>query len=400
MKKNSLKTLLAVAIIAMAVFSVVQITDSENSSADSSGMTGGLYWSYVTATGTLTITGTGPMPDYTTGYPDTNPPPWKSFGTNIKNVIIGEGITTLGTAPFFFNTGISNVQLPSTLTDIPSAAFLNCKFLKAIAIPNSVATVGYGAFSGCESLEWISLPDNVSFIIAFSPPFVNTILNTVVITASPNTSGGVLATCFSDWALPGLNYGMYSYRSISKLVIDTADEVDLSAVAVLDGKTLVIEDKSINTVGGSLYLQDGTTELTGADRAGKTYLANKPSSNWLTTKTVTVSFDLGDGVFMSSQTVAWGAFITLPSVPYWLVPSSEAFNGWASDHSPLLMAGEKYYPSDDVTLHAIWGHEGYISQSSGPWYKATFDLPVWLAAIISVIAIVMIGFLLRDFMEG
>ena len=69
------------------------------------GETGGqcgdnLTWSYNTETATLTISGTGDMDDYGYGY-DYSPSPWYQYHSSIKNVSIGNNVTSIGNWAFY-----------------------------------------------------------------------------------------------------------------------------------------------------------------------------------------------------------------------------------------------------------------------------------------------------------
>ena len=118
-----------------------------------------VYWEFEEATGTLTISGSGDMEDYTL-----SPGPWYSFGNKLKVVNITEGVTSIGRVAFALCDGISEVTLPRSLDYIGQAAFSGCTNLCAIDIPNSVSNIGVSAFDSCSSLSRVSLPSNLRAI--------------------------------------------------------------------------------------------------------------------------------------------------------------------------------------------------------------------------------------------
>ena len=71
----------------------------------------------------------------------------------IKNVIIEEGITSIGENAFYSCPSIEKITLPSTLTTICSYAFAYAGFEK-ISIPKSVTTVGCYIFGWCAYEEY------------------------------------------------------------------------------------------------------------------------------------------------------------------------------------------------------------------------------------------------------
>ena len=85
-----------------------------------------LGWN-IDSEGTLTVTGTGRMPDL--GGRNHALSMWEDIKESITRVYIGEGITEIGLRNFEGCTNLTEVQLPSTLTRIRAYAFLGCTAL-------------------------------------------------------------------------------------------------------------------------------------------------------------------------------------------------------------------------------------------------------------------------------
>jgi len=135
--------------------------------------------------GTLTVSGTGKINNYTTkGVNYASSAPWGSYiytrsGSNspkVKNVIIDEGITDIGRyafssplpAPYYgcsncFGT-IENISLPSTLKTIGQESFLYASNLSSVTIPQGVTSIGGSAFKGAKNLNSITIPEGVTKI--------------------------------------------------------------------------------------------------------------------------------------------------------------------------------------------------------------------------------------------
>lgn len=98
---------------------------------------------------TLTISGTGDMPDFF----DDNDAPWYSEKAAINRVVIEDGVTSIGKCAFSNATNLKSVIISDSVTSIGNSAFSGCMDLKEIKIPDSVTSIGRGVFSGTSWLE-------------------------------------------------------------------------------------------------------------------------------------------------------------------------------------------------------------------------------------------------------
>lgn len=111
--------------------------------AENSGTCGpNLKWLF-TDNGVLIISGKGKMNDYTYD----NKAPWYEY--DIKRIIIGDGVTTIGEEAFWYCSSLTSVTIPNSVTYIGGEAFCNCSRLTSISIPNSITEIGGSAFSDC-----------------------------------------------------------------------------------------------------------------------------------------------------------------------------------------------------------------------------------------------------------
>ena len=79
---------------------------------------------------------------------------------SLKEVVIGEGITTL--ERWFSNCpAIESITLPSTLKTIAPEALEGIRGLEELKLPDSLQTIGDGAFGGCEDLKELEIPASV-----------------------------------------------------------------------------------------------------------------------------------------------------------------------------------------------------------------------------------------------
>lgn len=103
--------------------------------------------------GTLTISGTGDMDHFSVW------PVWDDYRSSIVNVVIEEGVTSIGNFAFTNHVDIQSIRMPSTLTKIGNYAFQFCEGLTQITIPASVTYIGKEAFGWCHGLQGVYITD-------------------------------------------------------------------------------------------------------------------------------------------------------------------------------------------------------------------------------------------------
>ncbi|MBP0974691.1 MAG: leucine-rich repeat domain-containing protein, partial [Oscillospiraceae bacterium] len=113
----------------------------------------------LTADGTLTISGTGAMEDYPIEYPG-----WNDDRDSVTNVVIENGVTSIGEYAFYKCSNLISITIPGSVTSIENAAFSLCSSLTDITIPDSVTSIGGYAFYDCSSLTDVTIPDGVTSI--------------------------------------------------------------------------------------------------------------------------------------------------------------------------------------------------------------------------------------------
>lgn len=140
---------------------------SASAQAVTSGTCGtNVTWSFDSSTGRLTISGTGPMQDYDETAPSYNHAPWISaqLSVHITEVVIEEGVTTIGEYAFYWLDHLVSVTVPESVTEIGTGAFIRCEALTDITLPEGLTELGYRVFEDCFSLPRINIPDGVAAI--------------------------------------------------------------------------------------------------------------------------------------------------------------------------------------------------------------------------------------------
>ena len=121
---------------------------------------------------TLTISGTGVMPDF--NFPEGNLAPWwnyealgmlTSFGNfklegELKKVVIKDGVTNVSNYALFFLPAATQVTLPDSVTRIGRYGIAMCSKLTGMSIPKGVTEIGDFGLAG-DGLTAITLPDGL-----------------------------------------------------------------------------------------------------------------------------------------------------------------------------------------------------------------------------------------------
>ena len=114
--------------------------------------------------GTLTISGTGDMWDYTIeDLTNGNVPEYYDYEAQITAVVVENGITSIG-EDVFAGLPIQSLSISDSVVEIGPAAFSNCFYMKEVSLPDSVTVIGENAFEYCKSLRQVALPEGLTAI--------------------------------------------------------------------------------------------------------------------------------------------------------------------------------------------------------------------------------------------
>lgn len=167
-----------------------------------------LHWEVTTGVlsgKTLTISGTGAMPDF--DFPNGNLAPWwnyealgmlTSFGNfklegELKKVVIKDGVTNVSNYALFLLPAATQITLPESVTSIGRYGIGMCDHLTGLSIPKTVTAIGDFGLAG-NGLTAVTLPDGLQSLgrgaFAACASLTNTTLP-AAITAVPDK-------CFAD----------------------------------------------------------------------------------------------------------------------------------------------------------------------------------------------------------
>ena len=154
---------------------------------------------------TLTISGTGAMPDF--DFPNGNLAPWwnyealgmlTSFGSfklegELKKVVIKDGVTNVGDYALFLLPAATQITLPESVTSIGRYGIAMCSKLTGMSIPKSVTEIGDFGLAG-DGLTAVTLPDGLQSLGRGAFDTCTSLTNTTL----PAAITAVPGKCFAD----------------------------------------------------------------------------------------------------------------------------------------------------------------------------------------------------------
>lgn len=168
MKKNIQKftAIMLTMLLLLSTLSLNGLIQVEAATTDGGKVSNTINWNY--NDGTLTISGSGKMPNYKTVnyYYEgiVSDAPWGDYLSSITSVSISGAITNIGDCAFSDCPLLATISMPSTIKVIGSNSFARCSKLEKVVFPNSLTEIGQSAFIGCSRIEEISIPDTVTSI--------------------------------------------------------------------------------------------------------------------------------------------------------------------------------------------------------------------------------------------
>ncbi len=163
MKTNNKRTKrMATTLLTLTLTVTLMMALALPAAASTSGTCGeNLTWT-LDETGTLTISGTGPMYDFERdGDLNLNIPWYYDLVDKIYSVVISDGVTSIGNLAFYTCVNMRSIKIPKSVMRIGDEAFTSCG-LTTISIPSSVTEIGESVFASCIRLTEILVSEKNS----------------------------------------------------------------------------------------------------------------------------------------------------------------------------------------------------------------------------------------------
>ena len=312
---------------------------------------------------TLTISGTGAMPDF--DFPNGNLAPWwnyealgmlTSFGNfklegELKKVVIKDGVTNVSNYALFCLPAATQVTLPDSVTSIGRYGIAMCSKLTGMSIPKGVTGIGDFGLAG-NGLTAITLPDGLQSLGRGAFDSCASLTNTTL----PAAITAVPGKCFADCTkLLNVKYagtvtaiGDLAFESCKALtaapIPETVTAIDKAAFTGCTALTDVTIPAGVSTIPEDCFR--GCTALADIDLPG----------------TVThVGYNAFTGCTALKDVRCYGA-----------APAVEPGNSEAHSFEPATVTIH-YNPAMNWTLDADGKWQGYTVSDKGACTHTDYD---------------------------
>ena len=179
----------------------------------------------------------------------------------LKNLTIGNNVTTIDSYAFDGCTALNSVTIPNSVTAINSYAFRNCTALADLTIPNSVVSLGWKAFESCPienlSINMTTIPGSINGMSYNKKTLENLTIGNEVETIESYAFYG--CTALTNLVVPDSvtsigSYAFYDCTGIADLEIgNKVETIGARAFQYCEGLTSVKLPDSIEHIGGGAF---------------------------------------------------------------------------------------------------------------------------------------------------
>ena len=274
--------------------------------------------------------------------------------TNLKTVFVGNGVTSIGSSAFENCTSLTSINIPASVTSIGAGAFAGCTNLKTVFVGNGVTSIGNRAFDSCTNLKAVFMTRTSSAPSLSGNPFVNTpnlkiyvpvdyygnILSVYQSNGWSSYSSKLCASWSSGTCAAGLNDGVLTVVGFGAFenCIGFNSRSNITSIVIEEGVTS-IGDQAFYGCGGltAISIPNSVTSIGGGAFA---------SCHALESVTIYATSvpTLGSDVFWDNKS---GRKIFVPTASLSTYKSAPNWSNYATDIVPLDWEGAYAGTEDD-----------------------------------------------------
>ena len=274
---NSTEKTRTVTVTGTKTYTATFAADTYSGTCGATGNEANVQWSLNMCTGTLSITGTGDMMNYS--GTDTPWYPYRGFITsvtisnsvtsignyafyycsNMKSVSMGTGVTSIGDYAFYECNNLTSITIGNHVTSIGSRAFLNCSRLTSITIPPSVTSISSSAFTGCYAMESLYITNlaawcNISFGASSASPFFRNDFTDHIGGGNLYVNGTKVTTLTIPNGITEIpNYAFFGFAGITDIQFNQTKTIGDFAFSCCLGLTNVTIPEGVTTIGNNAF---------------------------------------------------------------------------------------------------------------------------------------------------
>ena len=209
-----------------------------------------VYYEFNRFTGHLRIYGNGKMDNYDTFtmFEWTSCAPWYYESEFVKNVVVEEGVTSIGACAFNNCYNLTSTEIPQSVKSIGYGAFSYCSKLENIDIPESTEEIGIGAFYECVSLKRISIPKGVTELDSETFYYCISLEEITVDSENPSYSSDEYGVLFNKGKTDLIRYPSGNKRT-SYTVPESVEKINAAAFTGAKNLESIIFPDNLKSIG-------------------------------------------------------------------------------------------------------------------------------------------------------
>ena len=208
----------------------------------------------------------------------------------LNNIVLPEGLLTIGDFCFDGCTDLSEINIPTTVNWIGESAFRDCTALQSITISQGIVgryafggctslqqvilsegveSLVEGAFSGCTALTSISLPSTLTHLGLAAFRYCTSLTSSIII---PNTITLIEPSVFEDCPITSVTFpdilteigdSAFRHTCISEIILpDSLVSIGINAFRECKNLNNISFGNSLRSIGEDAFAQCGLTTMT------------------------------------------------------------------------------------------------------------------------------------------